>query len=407
MSDAGTEAAPTARGRLFLHVGLPKSGTTFLQALLADNRLNLKAHGLIYPFVRRECMFHAAVELQGQHERWGLDPALIDGTWEQLLAKVRDFRGDGVVSHEILAAASPEVVERVARDTADLELHVVVTARDLARQATAHWQEQVKNGRPWSFAEFSAALHEPVAGEEEELGFWRSQDLVSVLDRWGSAVPADRLHVVTVPRTGADPLELWRRFADALGFDPRGVDLDVEPRTNESLGAAQVALLRQVVEALDGRLGQPHYAHVVKRFFAQGQLARVHSPRPVAPEELRSRLDPVAAGWVEEVRRRGHPVHGDLEELRPRPAGAEGEAPHPDDVTAEQLLAGLPDVLAAMLLEIAQLRTQLDGPRALPPLTHEEPRPPEPTREPLLGGPDGATSPAPPARGWGRLRRRR
>ena len=48
------------RQRLYLHVGLPKSGTTFLQALLAKNRGRLKESGFIYPFVRPEGMFHAA-----------------------------------------------------------------------------------------------------------------------------------------------------------------------------------------------------------------------------------------------------------------------------------------------------------------------------------------------------------
>ena len=53
----------------------------------------------------------------------------------------------------------------MARDTADLELHVVVTARDLVRQAAAHWQEEVKNGRPWSFREFEQVIFAP-----EEVG---------------------------------------------------------------------------------------------------------------------------------------------------------------------------------------------------------------------------------------------
>ena len=153
---------------LFLHIGLPKSGTSFLQSLLADNRLPLKAAGTIYPFVRPECMFHAAVEVRGQHEYWGLPGELIDGTWEALLRKVRGFGSAGIISHEILAAADAAQVARVARDTADLELHVVVTARDLARQATAHWQESVKNGNPWSFAEFEAELFEPGQAEENE-----------------------------------------------------------------------------------------------------------------------------------------------------------------------------------------------------------------------------------------------
>ncbi len=87
MSEAGTGGAPVeqstaGRQRLYLHVGLPKSGTTFLQGLMANNRTRLKEVGYIYPFIRRETMFHTAVELRGQHERWGLEPSadiLVDG----------------------------------------------------------------------------------------------------------------------------------------------------------------------------------------------------------------------------------------------------------------------------------------------------------------------------------------
>ena len=331
--------------RLYLHVGLPKSGTTFLQGLMANNRTKLKERGYIYPFIRRETMFHAAVELRGQHERWGLEPERIDGTWQAVLERIRSFEGDGIVSHELLAAATPDQVRRVATDTADLELHVVVTARDLSRQATALWQEEVKNGRRWSFQEFSSSLFRADGTEPEaagrpngdvELGdsnFWRSQHLAAVLEHWSAVLPPERMHVVVVPRSSKDPLELWRRFAAAIGVDPDTLDLELQPRSNESLGIAQIALLRAVLSALDGRLGQPHYAHVVKRFFAQTQLSRVSSPAPVTPLALRDRLDEVARGWVEEIEQRGYAVHGDLGELLPSTAPAPEDARDPDEVT--------------------------------------------------------------------------
>lgn len=377
MSDAAPDGSvpQTLDGpaqRLYLHVGLPKSGTTFLQGLMANNRTRLKQVGFIYPFIRRETMFHTAVELRGQHERWGLAPERIDGTWQAVLRRIRTFGGVGIVSHELLAAATPEQVERVAHDTADLELHVVVTARDLTRQATALWQEEVKNGRRWSFHEFSASLFEADDAHLGESGFWRSQHLASVLARWSVVVPPDRMHVVVVPRSSKDPLELWRRFAAALQLDPTSLDLELQPRANESLGAAQVALLRQVVTALDGRLGQPHYAHVVKRFFAQTQLSTISSPRPVTPPELRGRLDEVARAWVEEIRVAGYAVHGALDELVPSTAPAPEGNTDPDDVTAEELLQGLPEVLAEMLVEIAVLRGQVTGPKALPALRRTE-----------------------------------
>jgi hypothetical protein len=392
------------RQRLYLHVGLPKSGTTFLQGLMANNRTRLKQRGFIYPFIRRETMFHTAVELRGQHERWGLPPEKIDGTWQLVLGRIRSFGGVGIVSHELLAAATPEQVARVARDTEEFELHVVVTARDLSRQATALWQEEVKNGRRWSFEEFSRSLF---GGDGEQLGdsgFWRSQNLASVLARWAVVVPPDRMHVVVVPRSSGDPLELWRRFADAVGLDPESLDLELQPRVNESLGAAQVALLRRVVTALDGRLGQPHYAHVVKRFFAQTQLSRISSPRPVTPPELRDRLDRVARQWVQVIEDKRYAVHGDLVELVPGAGPTPEGTAHPDEITAEELLHGMPEVIAEMLVEIAVLRGQIPGRKALPALQRTEdgrlePVPAVPPAEagrsqeagpPALNGPTGS-----------------
>jgi hypothetical protein len=351
--------------RLSLHVGLPKSGTSFLQALLAENRDQLRAAGHVYPFLRREAMFHAAAELRGQAERWGLDPAGVRGTWDQLLGRVRTVGGSGIISHELLAGALPSQIERIARDTADLDLHVVVTARDLARQATAHWQEEVKNGRTWSFAEFEQELFGPGESEAEENGFWRLQDLAAVLRRWGAVVPTRNVHLVVVPPQGSDPAELWRRFTAALALDPGVADPGAGTRPNESLGAAQVALLRQVVTALDGRLGQPHFAHVVKRFFAQGRLAPIGSRRAVTPPALRARLREITESWLPEIEAAGHTVHGSLAELLP--ADPQTPAPHPDDVTTEELVEGLPEVLAAVLVEVAALRGQVPG-SDLPPL---------------------------------------
>ncbi len=123
MSEAGTGGtAPGgrpdgSRQPLYLHVGLPKSGTTFLQGLMANNRNRLKSAGFIYPFIRRETMFHTAVELRGQHERWGLRPETIDGTWQLVLDRIRGFGGTGIVSHELLAAATPAPGRAASRVT--------------------------------------------------------------------------------------------------------------------------------------------------------------------------------------------------------------------------------------------------------------------------------------------------
>ena len=56
-----------------------------------------------------------------------------------------------IISHEILAPAPPEKIARLVRDLAGSELHVVYSARDLARQAPAGWQESIKQGRRWTY----------------------------------------------------------------------------------------------------------------------------------------------------------------------------------------------------------------------------------------------------------------
>jgi hypothetical protein len=350
-------AAPAQR--LTLHVGLPKSGTTYLQGLLASHREELRAAGVLYPFVRPEAMFRAAVEVREQYAVWGLPADEVDGTWQALLDRVREVGLPAVISHEILAGCSPEHAARVATDLSQgegFDVHLVVTCRDLLRQAMGHWQEEVKNGRPWSYDELVAALPTPEESAAEEQGFWRSQDLVGVLDRWSAALPEATVHVVTAPPPGSPPEVLWRRFAEAADLPPDVLDpreTDPASGANRSLGAAQVRLLREVLVELDGRIGQPDHAHVVKRRFAQQTLAsRGGEPARPTPA-LAAYLAERSASWPALVRERGWLVHGDLDDLAvPEPApGA-----HPDEVPADDL--GSPREIAEQLLaEVQERRT--------------------------------------------------
>lgn len=351
--------------RLYFHVGLPKSGSTYLQTVLSHHRTELREHGYVYPFVGREGMFHSAVEMAGVPERWGLDAAAIEGTFARLLRRGRRHGGTVVLSHEIFGAATPEQVERIASDLADFEVHVVVTARDLGRTVTAAWQEEVKNGRPRSFAAFSKRLVQDAAGAgvvPAEGTFWRSQHLPAVLAAWAAVAPPERVHLVLCPPPGAAADLLWQRFAAALDLAPDVVDLSRIPVRNESLGAAQVALLREVLEAVGDRLEQPWHSRVAKRWFAQTLLSGVPSAKPVAPADLTERLALIAADWIEQVGTSGLQIHGDLDDLRPRPVAP--DTPSPDDVRPEDVLRGLPGVLAEMLVRVRDLAEERDALRA-------------------------------------------
>jgi hypothetical protein len=130
------------------------------------------------------------------------------------------------------------------------------------------------------------------------------------------------------------------------------VPLPADPRgSNESLGVVQIAALRRVNEALDGRIQQPDYGRVVKRHFAQRLLVRQRSARPVCPPELVAELSRVADTVNEELRSRGYSVHGDLADLVPSVPPPDASAP--DEVSTQDEVEALATAVAELLVERA------------------------------------------------------
>ena len=54
---------------VYLHVGAPKTGTTFVQDRLFRNRESLRERGILYPADRFDAQFVAALDLEGLS--WG------------------------------------------------------------------------------------------------------------------------------------------------------------------------------------------------------------------------------------------------------------------------------------------------------------------------------------------------
>ncbi len=84
------------------------------------------------------------------------------GAWDRLAGEVRGWHGDtAIISHEILATASRSQVGRALeslghqpRTPGGVEVHLVLSVRDLVRQIPAEWQENVKHRSGMSYARF-------------------------------------------------------------------------------------------------------------------------------------------------------------------------------------------------------------------------------------------------------------
>ena len=244
-----------------------------------------------------------------------------------------------MISHEILGGAEPDEIAAALAPLAGLDVDVVITARDLGRQATAHWQEEVKLGDTRSFAEMERdQLRADVPGGDRP-HFWHAQDYAAALRRWSTAVPAERVHLVAGPPPGAASDELWRRFADACGIAEQVqgvVDAEAVSPANLSLTTEAIALLRSLNAELAGRITPREHARLVKRELGEGRLAGLPGTPPRTPASLADVLVPAAAAWRHEIEAGGHPVHGSLDDLTPVLAGP-GD-PHPDAVPP-----GVPD----------------------------------------------------------------
>lgn len=304
---------------VYVHVGLPKTGTTHVQDRLWRNRDHALARaGLLYPGNRIDDHFHAAAHLQPERYLDWADPAHA-GVWPSMVAQMRAWRGSSLVSHELFANAGPEHIRRLVADLsfAD-EVHAVLTVRDLARQVPSVWQENVKNQRQATLDEFVESISDDHAGPDQE-PFWEFQDYRRITADWSEVVGPERVHIVTVPAPGtaSDGDGLWERFVRALGMDPADLPEQV-PSSNKSLSATQTELLRR----LNGRL-QPEdiewrrYERLVKGVLIGDYLFATRDGRhegltgPQAAWAARKSEEMVA-----ELVRRGHPVAGTVQDLR-------------------------------------------------------------------------------------------
>ena len=364
---------------VFFHIGLPKTGTTYLQTLMWGNRDELRRQGVLLPGGSgRQHLWASGVVREDPH----LDRRSPDAehAWDLLVQEINDWPGTAVVSHEFFAAASAEQAARAASALEGAEVHVVVTARDTLSLVTARWQEFVKNGATVPIDDYPETEDTDPVNEWD----WGTLDLADVLARWGAALPADRVHVLTLPRPGEPRETLWLRFSELVGIDPTRLAV-TESAHNESLGVVEVELLRRVNPALTDFRSAQDRGNWIRGYLAEGKLVPRGGERfwPSAErvDELRVRGQRIA----DQVAAAGYDVIGDAEDLRP--PSVVPERRHPDSVTDAELVAAAAEVIAAMMADVRRLTREN---RAL----RERASSPHPTRRVLERAPERARASA-------------
>jgi hypothetical protein len=346
--------------RLILHIGLQKSGTTYLQEIIASRAQEFAEAGVLYPMSppdqrRRRTENHewATYGLLGAEYPW-VSERRADaekGAWKALQRQVTRAKGTVLLSAEALSVIRAPAIRLLLDRLGVDDVEVVVTARSLSRSLPSLWQQHVRNGRRLGFERYLGMLADqrqlPAARieEESELHLWRAFAVGRLVRRWAAEVGHSHVRVVTSP--GRPPQLLWERFTEAIGlpaFASRAGDLDRPVHTGLTAPEAMV------LTALNAALASAGWESDAARRLREAVLTQGFQPRADRGPRITipSRWAPCVAAWsaedVADLLDSGVTVIGDIADLRAEPDRDDAQPP-----TAEQVgAAGAAALLAAV-----------------------------------------------------------
>jgi len=229
---------------LVLHVGIMKSGTTFIQELLSGNRNNLEKHAWSYPGQRLNQQ-HACYSLCGQDIPWVKTPYSTK-LGSDLIKKIRIFDGNVLISSEALSTLSDDGISQFLSKIGQ-PTKIIFTVRGLTQILPSAWQQYLKGGGRTSFGQFLQRLKEQ---RKDMSGFWRTYAYGTAIKRWSKYCDVE---VVIVPDKTEDQYLLWKLFCEAANLpvlDPVEV---IAEKSNLSLTAETAEILLQMNKYLPNK----------------------------------------------------------------------------------------------------------------------------------------------------------
>ncbi len=376
--DRRDEPAP-----VYLHIGGPSTGTTYLQRVLSANRDALAKQGYLLPGHSWRDVVLATHDVLSTKPTTDLVRAA-DGRWGRLAAEMVAYRGRAtVLSMEFLCWAKPEAARRIVDSLGGAEVHVILTVRDTNAVLRSQWQTNCRNGAEVPLRRLIWGLRQIVEKDDQpssrpERMIHRAMGIPRMIDTWVPLVGAEHFHVVTVPLHSSDPDLLWKRFAGVIGVNPAKCrERSVE--SNTSLGLPSSELMRLLNIEL-GPVPRTAYLRTMKALLARDILGER------APEERKVTLNRagrnLSGRWNARLRTAietsGVDLVGSLDDLPTTGSGKEVSS-ELDTPTDEELLfaaasarTGLRAAIAQLEGKVAALRAELGYDESTPLPEHDD-----------------------------------
>lgn len=294
-----------AGSRLVLHIGPPKTATSYLQRQFVDLRDDLARRGWLFP--------ETGAAGNGAHHHLAYFPAKFldaDGVHHgrlKALAADAERRGLNVLmSAEGLSTWKPENFERLRAIFGGRPLDIVYTVRDPVTLFHSHWSEQVKHGHTLSLLE----RHDQYFADPTRS---RVINPLVVLDKLKD-LEATRLHVLLYEEIVRRKLDIFELFVrEILGIDdlpPRAL-----ARANERNEIEMTEFVRALVtmtnerDRVHGRTLRQTFMSLTSEAERDEIVRTVREKAAGARRELViSREEPALIGIERRLRRRYAPV---------------------------------------------------------------------------------------------------
>lgn len=334
------------QGRL-VHIGFPKTGTTFLQGALSKARSELVENGVVYPGNER---YHkaAGVYISGAAVRRG-DPPVSEADWTRLVRQTQ-AAGDKrvIISSEWLCETPIDAVRRVVSDLGGDQVRIVATLRPLVKIMPSSWQQYLQNGARLQYQRWLRGMLLKAPYDRPTPSFWQRHRHDLLVARWAEVVGPDRVTVIIVdPR---DHSLLLRQFESLLAL-PEGTLVPEPPeRDNRSLTWPEAEMLRLVnnsTRALEwpDSLYRATVGRGVLRRLAELRPELDSMPKLEMPNWAAERATEIGAEIAQNIAGLGVHVVGDLESLGRLPADVPGSsqpaAMVPASIAAEAIIAAI------------------------------------------------------------------
>ena len=228
--------------RVYVHVGCPKSGTTYLQRILRHNQASLAEQGVLVAGKTHVELVHAGFVVREDSRLENL-PERAAGAWDRVVDAGPWLPGPTRRSSATSCSPGPGASRRPPR----CRLWPGWRSMWSSPPATSA-RRSPRPGRSGSSSPSTTPLEEWEPPPESRVRAPSGAGAPWTRRRSPPAgvptLPPERVHIVTAPRRGVARSELWDRFAEACSLQDVTVDLDIPP-ANESLGVKAAEVLAQ------------------------------------------------------------------------------------------------------------------------------------------------------------------